>query len=95
MDIYREGFPVFKGLQKPLELMGIRGRFLTLAAGVIGVSFIGFIVFSILIGKLAGFLAMIAMTLIGLITIYIKQRGGLHSKRRYHGIVIYSNLFTH
>ena len=59
--MYREGFPVFKGLQKPLELMGIRGRFLTLAAGAIGVSFIGFIVFSILIGKIAGFLAMIAM----------------------------------
>ena len=47
--MYREGFPVFKGLQKPLELMGIRGRFLTLAAGAIGVSFIGFIVFSILV----------------------------------------------
>ena len=58
--MYREGFPVFKGLQKPLELMGIRGRFLTLAAGAIGVSFIGFIVFSILMGKLAGFIAMIA-----------------------------------
>jgi hypothetical protein len=72
--MYREGFPVFKGLQKPLELMGIRGRFLTLAAGAIGVSFIGFIVFSILIGKIAGFLAMIAMALIGLVTIYIKQR---------------------
>ena len=58
MDIYREGYPVFKGLQKPLELMGIRGRFLTLAAGAIGVSFIGFIVFSILMGKLAGFITM-------------------------------------
>jgi hypothetical protein len=95
MDIYREGYPVFKGLQKPLELMGIRGRFLALAAGAMGVSFIGFIVFSILIGKLAGFIAMIAMVLIGLITIYIKQRGGLHAKHRYHGIIIYNNLFTH
>lgn len=95
MDIYREGFPVFKGLQKPLELMGIRGRFLTFAAGAIGVSFIGFIVFSILMGKLAGFLAMIAMTLIGLITIYIKQQGGLHAKHKYCGIIIYNNLFIH
>ncbi len=25
----QEGYPVFKGLQKPLEFMGIRGRFLT------------------------------------------------------------------
>lgn len=95
MDIYREGYPVFKGLQKPLELMGIRGRFLTLAAGAIGVSFIGFIVFSILIGKLAGFIAMITMVLIGLITIYIKQRAGLHAKYRFRGIILYNNLFTH
>ena len=32
MIMNQEGYPVFKGLQKPLEFMGIRGRFLTLAA---------------------------------------------------------------
>ena len=55
----QDGFPVFKGLQKPLEFMGIRGRFLTLAAVAIGVSFVGFIAFSIVLGKLAGFVAML------------------------------------
>ena len=50
----QEGYPVFKGLQKPLEFMGIRGRFLTLAAAAIGVSFVGFIGFSIALGKVAG-----------------------------------------
>ena len=35
MDINFNGIPVFKGLQKPLEFMGIRGRFLTYAAGAI------------------------------------------------------------
>ena len=74
----QEGYPVFKGLQKPLEFMGIRGRFLTLAAAAIGVSFVGFIGFSIA----AGFIAMMVMALVGLITIYIKQRGGLHNKKR-------------
>ena len=43
MTMNQEGYPVFKGLQKPLEFMGIRGRFLTLAAAAIGVSFVGFI----------------------------------------------------
>ena len=57
----QDGFPVFKGLQKPLEFMGIRGRFLTLAAVAIGVSFVGFIVFSIALGKLAGFIAMLVI----------------------------------
>ena len=57
MTMNQEGYPVFKGLQKPLEFMGIRGRFLTLAVAAIGVSFVGFIGFSIALGKLAGFIA--------------------------------------
>ena len=79
----QDGFPVFKGLQKPLEFMGIRGRFLTLAAVAIGVSFVGFIVFSIALGKLAA---------AGLATIFVKQRGGLHSKKRAKGIYVYKNI---
>ena len=88
----QEGYPVFKGLQKPLEFMGIRGRFLTLAAAAIGVSFVCFIGFSIALGKVAGFIAMMVMALVGLITIYIKQRGGLHNKKRSRGIYIYRSL---
>lgn len=92
MEMNEERFPVFKGLQKPLEFMGIRGRFLTLAAVAIGVSFVGFIVFSIALGKIAGFIAMLVMAMAGLITIYVKQRGGLHNKKRHHGIYIYRSL---
>lgn len=92
MTMNHEGCPVFKGLQKPLEFMGIRGRFLTLAAVAIGVSFVGFIGFSIVLGKLAGFIAMLVMALAGLVTIFVKQRGGLHNKRRSRGIFIYRNL---
>lgn len=88
----KKGYPIFKGLQKPLEFMGIRGRFLTLAAAAIGVSFVGFIVFSIALGKLAGFIAMLIMAVIGLVTIYVKQRGGLHNKRRDRSIYIYRQL---
>lgn len=93
MAMNQEGFPVFKGLQKPLEFMGIRGRFLTLAAAAIGVSFVGFIVFSIALGKLAGFIAMLVIAAVGLVTIYIKQRGGLHNKRHDTGVIIYHNIF--
>ena len=92
MTMNQEGFPVFKGLQKPLEFMGIRGRFLTLAALAIGVSFVGFILFSIVLGKLAGFVAMLVMAVIGLVTIFVNQRGGLHNKRRDKGIFIYNKL---
>ena len=92
MEMNHEGFPVFKGLQKPLEFMGIRGRFLTLAAAAIGVSFVGFILFSILLGKLAGFIAMLVMAVAGLVIIYVKQRGGLHNKKRSKKIHIYKSL---
>ena len=92
MTMNQEGYPVFKGLQKPLEFMGIRGRFLTLAAAAIGVSFVGFIGFSIALGKLAGFIAMLVMAVVGLVTIYVKQPGGLHNKRRAKGIHVYKNL---
>ena len=91
MAMNQKGYPVFKGLQKPLEFMGIRGRFLTLAAAAIGVSFVGFIVFSIALGKLAGFIAMLVMAVIGLVTIYVKQRGGLQTSAATKG---YSSTVT-
>ena len=95
MQTNNNGYPVFKGLQRPLEFMGIRGRFLTYAAGAIGLSFVGFIVFSIVMGKLAGFIAMIVLAIAGLITIYVKQRSGLHAKRHDWGVFIYQSLYNH
>ena len=95
MDINFNGNPVFKGLQKPLEFMGIRGRFLTYAAGAIGVSFLGFLLFSILFGKLIGFIAMVCLAATGIISIYIKQRSGLHNKRRHHDIYFFRRMYEH
>ena len=88
-------YPIYKGVQKPLEFMGIRGRFLTFAAIAIGVSFLGFILFSIIMGKLAGFIAMIVLALAELGGIYIHQLSGLHAKRRDRGIYIYHGIFKH
>ena len=90
-----QGAEVYKGLQKPLEFMGIRGRFITLSAAAIGCSFIGFLAASMIGGKLMGFITMVAMIILSLITIYAKQRRGLHSKSRYRGIVVYKTLFRH
>lgn len=89
------GYPVFKGLQKPLEFMGIRGRFLTLAAAAIGGSFLSFLVFSIILGKLAGFISMIVVAAVSLIGIFIKQKSGLHNKKRSRDVCIFRNLYTH
>ena len=35
---------------------------------------------------------MLVMAVIGLVTIFVKQRGGLHNKRRDKGIFIYNKL---
>ena len=47
-------YPVFKGLQKPLEFLGLRGRYIYWAAATVGgglLSFlIGYIVFGFLVG---------------------------------------------
>ena len=50
MEVNYGGYPVFKGLQMPLEFMGIRGRFIVIAAATFGVAFLGFILFYVLFG---------------------------------------------
>ena len=37
-------YPIFKGLQKPLEFMGIQGRYIYWAAGTIGAAIISLII---------------------------------------------------
>ena len=44
------GYPVYKGLQMPLEFMGIRGRFIGIAAATFGAAFLGFIAGYVLFG---------------------------------------------
>ena len=88
-------YPVFKGLQKPLEFMGIRGKFIYYAAGTFLCGFIGFLVFNILMGFFAGLIALVAIAGTGIVTIFIKQKLGLHAKKRYKGIVHYIGLLDY
>ena len=88
-------YPVFKGLQKPLEFMGIRGRFIYYAAGTFLFGFIGFLVFNIILGFFAGLIALVVIAGTGIISIFIKQKLGLHAKKLYKGIVNYTGLFEY
>ena len=54
------GYPLFKGLQRPLELMGLQGRYIYWAAGAVGGAILGFILAYCLIGFLAGLLTLVA-----------------------------------
>lgn len=88
-------YPVFKGLQKPLEFMGIRGRFLLIAALTVGATFIIYFALSLTVGQLPGILTALACLGSGLVSIYVKQKTGLHAKKRFRGVIIYHNLYKH
>ena len=53
---------MFKGLQKPLEFMGIQGRYITWAACAVGGAILGFIIVYCIIGFVAA-LVVLAVSL--------------------------------
>ncbi len=83
-------FPIFKGLQRPLEFMGIQGRYIYWAAGAIGGAIVGFIVAYCLSGFLAGLIVLVMVLGGGAAFILLKQRKGLHSKKNDKGVFVYA-----
>ena len=55
--------------------------------------FLGFLLSSILFGKLVGFIVMVCLAAVGIISIYVKQRSGLHSKKRHRGIYFFYKMY--
>lgn len=84
-------YPVFKGLQRPLELMGIQGRYIYWTAGTAGGAIVGFIAAYCLLGFVAGLIALTAILSAGISLIIVKQRQGLHSKRIDKGVFVYAS----
>ena len=82
-------YPMFKGLQRPLELMGLQGRYISWAAAAAGGAIVGFIVLYIALGFVAGLIALVAVIAVGASFIMIKQRKGLHSKKCDKGVFVY------
>lgn len=87
------GYPVFKGLQKPIEFMGLRGRFIYLAAAAIGGAFFSFIIVNLFSGTIPAFITSILIggALVGLL--FYKQSQGLYARSKFRGVVIYRRLF--
>lgn len=81
---------MFKGLQRPLEFMGIQGRYICWAAGAIGGAIVGFIVAYCLSGFLAGLIVLVVALGCGAALILLKQRKGLHCKKNDKGVFVYA-----
>lgn len=84
-------FPVFKGLQKPLEFMGCQGRYIYWAAGTAGGAIVGFIIAYCLLGFVVGLVVLVFAISTGAALIFLKQRKGLHTKKSDQGVYIYAH----
>jgi len=95
MDAVREeryaDYPVFKGLQKPLEFMGFQGRYIYWAAGTVGGAIVGFIIAYCLVGFVVGLIVLVVAISAGAALIFLKQRKGLHTKKSDQGVYIYAH----
>lgn len=90
--VYPE-YPVFKGLQKPLEFMGLQGRYIYWAAGTVSAALIGFLLLYIVVNFLVAIIFAGVSLGIGGAFIMIKQSKGLHTKKCPRGIFIFAHSF--
>ena len=84
-------YPVFKGLQRPLEFLGFQGRYIYWAAGTAGGAIIAFIIGYVAIGFIVALVLCTAILAFGGVMTFIKQRKGLHSKKEEKGIFIFAH----
>ena len=83
-------YPIFKGLQRPLEFFGLQGRYIYWAAATAGGAVVGFILGYCIFGFVAGLVLLVLAVAVGGVLIVMKQRKGLHSKKSDNGILIYA-----
>ena len=81
---------MFKGLQRPLEFMGLQGRYITWAGITAAVAILGFMLVYALLGFLLALVfAAVAIT-VGIALILVKQRKGLYSKKIGRGLYVFA-----
>ena len=83
-------YPLLKGLQKPLEFMGLQGRYIYWAAATIVGTIVLFIIVYCLVGFIIGLITAVVCASSGAGLILIKQRKGLHTKKPDHGVFIFA-----
>ena len=83
-------YPLFRGLQRPLEFMGLQGRYIYWAAGTAGGALLGFIMAYCIRGFVAGLITLVASVSIGAALVLYKQKKGLHTKKEDKGVYIFA-----
>lgn len=85
---------VFKGLQKPLEFMGLKGRYVWVGLGGALLSIILFIILFISINFFSALLALIATPSLIALWIHRNMKRGLHSKKKDTGVYIVMSVIS-
>lgn len=82
---------MFKGLQRPLEFMGLQGRYIYWAAATAGGTLLGFMLVYALLGFIIALIFAVVTLSVGSGLVILKQRKGLHSKKEDKGIFVFSS----
>ena len=90
-DTRYQDYQLFRGLQRPLEFMGLQGRYIYWAAGAVGGAILGFIIAYCIAGFVAGLITLVAFVVTGAALVMFKQRRGLHSKKVSRGVFVYAS----
>lgn len=86
-------YPFFKGLQKPLEFLGLRGRYIYWGFGTVMGAILSFIIGYIISGFLLGLIIFGIILGSGASFLFYRQNKGLHTKKIVRGIYIVGSRF--
>lgn len=87
-------FRIFKGLQKPLEFMGLKGRYVWIGLIAVVVTIMSFIITFIVAGFLPALIVGLGILAAVFVWIRTKSKRGLHSKLSAKGVYVVTKLIS-
>ena len=89
-------YPVFKGLQRPFEAFGLRGRYVFWGLGTVAGTLLSFLGGYAIFGFLPSLIIAGIILAVGGVMILVKQHHGLHTKNTEKGLfIVCSNIRYH
>src|ERR1700739_1163876 len=82
-------FPIYKGLQKPLQFRGFKGKYIYWGVGALLAGLVLGALTMSLVNLWLGAIVLIGPIVGGLLYIAHKQKGGLHSKSRKRAVFVH------
>ncbi len=88
-----EGFPTYKGLQKPLVFKSLKGRYIYWGLGIMVGSLFLCITLVLVFNFLVGGFSLIVTLFGGLSLIAKRQKKGLYKKKTHKGVYVVSEIY--